>query len=129
MSEELRIPIVEETAHVIKRAAITDRVTVRTGAEAHPVTIREQLFRGHVVTTRVPIEREVTEAPPIRTEGEVTIVPIVEERLVVEKRLFLVEELHLTRETALEQVEINEVLRRTRVDIDRDDEPSQQERI
>ncbi|HEU0043088.1 YsnF/AvaK domain-containing protein [Sphingomonas sp.] len=128
MSEEFRIPIVEETAHVFKRAAVTDRVTVRTGAEEHPVTIREQLFRGHVVTSRVPIDREVTEAPPIRTEGEVTIVPIVEERLVIEKRLFLVEELHLTRETALEHVEISEVLRRTRVDIDRD-EPSQQETI
>jgi stress response protein YsnF len=69
----------------------------------------------------VPVEQEITETPPIRTEGEVTIVPIVEERLVVEKRLFLVEELHLTRETVLEHVEIPEVLRRTRVDIEREE--------
>jgi stress response protein YsnF len=128
MTDELRIPIVEETAQVFKRAATTDRVVVRTGAEEHPVTIREQLFRGHVVANRVAIEREVTEAPPIRTEGEVTIIPVVEERLVVEKRLFLVEEVHLTRETALEQVEVDEVLRRTRVDIDRD-AYDQQERV
>jgi uncharacterized protein (TIGR02271 family) len=128
MTDELRIPIVEETAQVFKRATTTDRVLVRTGAEEHPVTISEQLFRGHVVSRRVPVEQEITETPPIRTEGEVTIVPIVEERLVVEKRLFLVEELHLTRETVLENVEIPEVLRRTRVEIERDG-LEQQERI
>jgi stress response protein YsnF len=121
MTDELRIPIVEETAQVFKRATTTDRVRVRTTAEEHPVTISEQLFRGHVVSHRVPVEQEITETPPIRTEGEVTIVPIVEERLVVEKRLFLVEELHLTRETVLEHVEIPEVLRRTRVDIEREE--------
>lgn len=128
MSDELRIPIVEETAHVFVREAITDRVTVRTGAEEHVVTIREELLRGHVVTRRVPMDREITETPPIRTEGEVTIVPIVEERLVIEKRLYLVEELHLSRETAREQVGLPTTLRRTRVDIDRD-EPAQQETI
>jgi stress response protein YsnF len=118
-TEELRIPIVQEEAHVFKRAATTDRVTVRTGAEEHQVVLRDELVRGQVTMHRVSIEREVAEMPPVRTEGEVTIVPVVEERLVVEKRLFLVEELHLTRETTLEQVEVPATLRRTRVDIER----------
>ena len=99
MSEEYRIPIVQEEAHVFKRAVTTDRVTVRTSADEHQVVIRDELWRGHVTVDRVAIEREVTEAPPVRTEGEVTIVPVVEERLVVEKRLFLVEELRLTAKT------------------------------
>lgn len=128
MSEELRIPIVQEEAHVFKRAVTTDRVTVRTGAEEHQVVIRDELMRGHVNVTRHTIEREVAEAPPVRTEGDVTIVPVVEERLVVEKRLFLVEELHLTRENTLEAVEVPATLRRTRVDIERN-EPNQQEKI
>lgn len=128
MSEELRIPIVQEEAHVFKRAVTTDRVTVRTGAEEHQVVVRDELMRGHVSVTRHPVEREVSEAPPVRTEGKVTIVPVVEERLVVEKRLFLVEELHLTRDHALEAVEVPATLRRTRVDIERVD-PVQQETI
>lgn len=127
MSEEYRIPIVQEEAHVFKRAVTTDRVTVRTGAEEHQVFIRDELVRGQVTVQRFPVEREVSAAPPIRTEGEVTIIPVVEERLVVEKRLFLVEELHLTRETALEQVEVPATLRRTRVDIERNELPQQEE--
>ena len=128
MTEELRIPIVEETAHVFKRATTTDRVTVRTGVEEHPVTIREDLLRGQVIARRVPFDLEIADAPPIRNEGDVTIVPIVEERLIVEKRLFLVEELHLTRETTLERVEEEVVLRRTRLAIDRDDRFQQENR-
>ena len=127
MSEEYRIPIVQEEAHVFKRAVTTDRVTVRTGAEEHQVFIRDELVRGQVTVQRFAVEREVATAPPIRTEGEVTIIPVVEERLVVEKRLFLVEELHLTRETALERVEVPATLRRTRVDIERNELPQQEE--
>jgi uncharacterized protein (TIGR02271 family) len=128
ITEQQRIPIVEEFAHVFKREGITDRVTVRTGAETHEVMIREELLRGHVAVDRVPIDREIDAAPPIRTEGEVTIVPVVEERLIVEKRLFLVEELHFTRHTAREAVEVPATLRRTRVDIDRDNRTQQETR-
>lgn len=45
-------------------------------------------------------------APEIRTEGDVTIVPVLEEVLVVEKRLVLKEELHIRRRVAAETVEI-----------------------
>jgi stress response protein YsnF len=41
--------------------------------------------------------RIVETAPEIRTEGDVTILPVVEEVLVVEKRLVLKEELHIRR--------------------------------
>lgn len=127
MTQEYRIPIVQEEAHVFKRAVTTERVTVRTGAEEHQVVIRDELIRGHVAVTRIPMEREVTTAPAVRTEGEVTIIPVVEERLVVEKRLFLVEELHLTREQGLEPVEVPATLRRTRIDIQRNELPQQEE--
>ena len=46
---------------------------------------------------------------------------MIEERLVVEKRLFVVEELHLRRRTVAEPVELPVTLRRTRVEIDRED--------
>ena len=118
MSEDLRIPIVEEQARVTKTSAETERVHVRTVPEEENVLVRDEVRREHLEVTRVKIDREVAEAPPIRTEGDVSIVSIVEERLVVEKRLFVVEELHLRRTTAIEQVELPTVLRRTRVEVD-----------
>ena len=79
-----------------------------------------------VEVTRVPVNREVSEAPPIRMEGDITVVPVVEERLVIEKRLFLVEELHLTRTATTEQVEVPTTLRRMRAVVERET-PDQQE--
>jgi stress response protein YsnF len=46
---------------------------------------------------RAAMGRMVETAPEIRTESDVTILPVVEEVLVVEKRLVLKEELHIRR--------------------------------
>lgn len=127
MSDNVRIPIVQEEADVLKRSAQTERVTVRTTAEEERVVLRDEVRHEHVEVTRVPVDREVSEAPAIHTEGDLTIVPMVEERLIVEKRLFLVEELHLRRTTSIESIELPTTLRRTRVEVEREDLESQEE--
>ncbi len=114
---ETRIPIVAEEAYVIKRTAHAERVTVRTLPEEEQIVLRDHVSREHLDVTRVPIDREVAEPPQIRTEGDLTIVPVLEERVVLEKRLFLVEELHVRRTTHSEPVEIPTTVRRTRVEI------------
>ena len=43
----------------------------------------------------MPVVRVVEAAPAARTEGDTTVVPVIEERLVVVKQLFLTEELHI----------------------------------
>lgn len=115
------LPIIEEQAHVTKRVAETERVRVRTTPFEEQVTVRDEVRREHVELTRVPVGREVAAAPPDRIEGDVTIVSVVEERLVVEKRLFLVEELHLRRTVSIAPVELPTTLRRTHVEIERED--------
>jgi stress response protein YsnF len=121
MSDDLTIPIVEEEATILKRSVETERVSVRTSSEEEEVLVRDEVRREHVEITRVPKDEEVAEAPAIRTEGDVTIVPVLEERLVIEKRLFLVEELHLRRAVEHQAVELSTTLRRTRVAIERED--------
>lgn len=118
--DELRVPVIEEQASVTKRVVDTERVTVRTRPEEQDVVVREHLSREHVDVVRVAVDREIFEVPAIRTEGDVTIVPVVEERLVVEKRLFLVEELHLHRQVERTEVEVPTTLKRTRVEVDRE---------
>jgi stress response protein YsnF len=123
------IPIVQEDAFVSKRVVDTERVRVRTSAEEVPVQVRDTVSRQHVEIRRIPIEREVRVAPAIREEGGVTIIPVVEERLVVEKRLFLVEEVHVARATTIDDVELPTTLRRTRVEVDRQDLTGNQEDV
>jgi hypothetical protein len=45
------------------------------------------------------IDRGVDVAPEVRVEGNVTIIPVLEEVLVVEKRLVLKEKLHISYRT------------------------------
>jgi stress response protein YsnF len=77
--------------------------------------------REIVEVTRVPIDRMVETAPEIRTEGDVTILPVVEEVLVVEKRLVLKEEVHIRRRVTTETAEVPVTLRKQRVEVERID--------
>ena len=113
------IPLAEEEVHVGKRVVTTGRVRVKTIVDVAQETVRASLEGETVEVTRVPIDRDISQAPEVRTENGVTIVPVVEEVLVVEKRLVLKEELHIRRVTHTEDVEIPVELRRQRADVER----------
>ena len=107
-TEEAVIPVVAEEVEVGKRRVERGRVRVKKGVETREEEVAVPLVREEVEVERVPINRPVDVAPEPRQEGDVWIVPILEEILVVEKRLVLKEELRITRrrveETARERV-------------------------
>ncbi len=85
-----------EAVTVAKRARKTlVRATRKT--QTRDVVVDEDLLREHVVVERVAIGRAVDAVPPPRQEGDVTILSVVEEVVVIERRLMLKEELHLRR--------------------------------
>lgn len=129
MSENLdkvAIPLVEEQLRVGKREVETGRARVRTVTDERLVNVNEELFHSEATVERVPIDREIDAPPPIREEGDTVIVPVIEERLV--KRLFLVEEVRLTRHVVHERLEQPVRLRSQRAIVERDggqaDEPT-----
>jgi stress response protein YsnF len=63
----------------------------------------------------------VTQAPEIREEGDVLIVPILEEIMVVEKRLVLKEELRIRRTRSTRPERQTHRLRRETVAVERPD--------
>ena len=113
------IPLLEEQVTVRKTRSVTDRLRVSTTTEEKSVLIEDVLERGALTVERVAVDRAVFEAPGPRQEGDTLIVSIVEERLVVEKRFFVIEELRITRITATEQVTIPETIRTMRATIER----------
>ena len=115
------IPLVEETARISKREVVSGKVRVRTEVDSVEQVLRESLTDETVEVTRVPIDRRVEQIPEIRTENGVTIVPILEERLVIEKQLFLKEELHIRRDVTTETVEVPVTLRSERAVVERFD--------
>ena len=113
-SETEVIPLVEEEVRLDKRTMTTGRVRIRTTADVETELAKATLDGETVEVTRVPIDRMVDRAPEIRTEDDVTIIPVLEEVLVVEKRLVLKEELHVRKRTTTEAVEVPVELRKQR---------------
>lgn len=92
------LPLTEEELEVTKQAAVSERVRVQTVTDTVQELVRQELRGERIEVERVPIDRMIelgAQPQQVRTEGNVTIVPIFEEVLVVEKRLMLREELHI----------------------------------
>jgi uncharacterized protein (TIGR02271 family) len=117
--EEAVIPLVEERAVVRKHPLKTGRVKVRTRTEQREELVQVDLEREDIEVTRVPFHEEVSTVPQVRQEGDVTIVPVVEERLVVEKRLVVVEEIHLRRVRSTETISQPVTLAVQRAEVER----------
>ena len=114
------LPLVDEIATIHKREVVTGKVRVRTVTDTVEELARATLQSAAVEVTRVPIDQVVDTAPEIRTEGDVTIVPVLEEVLVVTKQLVLKEELHIRRRVETEAVEVPVTLRKQRAVVERE---------
>lgn len=99
------IPLVQEDIVISKRELETGRVRVRTEVQWHTGHARADLFRDHVEVERVPVGREIESVPPVREDGDTVVIPVVEEILVVEKRLVLKEEVRLKRVRSVEHMD------------------------
>lgn len=117
---DLVLPVVQEELAVGKRAVDTGIVHVRTVATTHEETVSMPLEREEVLVERVAIGRPVDEPAQMRQEGDVTIVPVHEEVIVVQRQLVLKEELHIRRRLATVESTQQVQLRRQDVHVDRE---------
>lgn len=113
------LPVVEERLEVSRRRHETGRVRVTKRVEERREVVDEPTVHERVEVTRVPIGRVVSAAPSVREEGDVTIVPVLEEVVVVEKRLVLKEELHIRRVREEVRAPQEVTLRTERVEVER----------
>lgn len=119
-THDTRIPIVEERAKIYKQLVATGLVRIKTNVSERVELLSEELTTQTVTVERVRVDREVDAPPTVRTEGEVLIIPVVEQRLVVEKRWVVTEELHVRRQQHTEVVEVPVNLRATKVTVERE---------
>jgi stress response protein YsnF len=116
-----KIPLTAEELRVEKRSVVTGRVRVKTVVDSFEQIVKESLKTERLETTRVEIGKEIATIPSVRTEGDTTVIPVVEEVLIIEKRLFLKEEIHVRRVISNDQVEAPVTLRKQRAVVERDD--------
>ena len=110
-TEDLRIPLHVEEVSVSRREIEKANVQIALVTGTREQLIDEELTHVRVEIERVPIEQTVEVVPPIRHEGDITIIPVVEEIIVVERRLVLKEEVRVRRVSTKEQHQETVVLR------------------
>ena len=95
----LVIPVVEEQLEVARERVETGRVRISKSVESCEVVVDDPLKRETVRVEHVPINQVVTgDIPQVREEGDVTVIPILEERIVTRTELVLVEEVRIHRD-------------------------------
>ncbi len=92
------IPIIEERAVIGKEVVETGKVRISKRVSEHEKIIDEPLLHEEVSVERVAVNQFVDTPPEIRQDGDTMIIPVVEEQLVLKKRLFLVEEIHVRKQ-------------------------------
>lgn len=95
--EELRIPVIREEAVVRTRQVERGGVRVHKTVGEREEVIEQPTYHEEVQVERIAIGQQVDRIPDVREEGDTLIIPVVEEMLVVEKRLVLKEEVRITR--------------------------------
>ena len=102
-TDDLKLTLLAEELAVDKQTVETGRVRVSEHTHTREVAIDEDLLTESAEIETIPIGRQIFEMPMVRHEGETTIVPIVEEVLHIERRLFLKEEVRITRKKTTDQ--------------------------
>ena len=91
--------VLQEEISISTRTVDTGRgVRISKTVSELPFEVNEILHHDEISVRHVPIDRivAINDAPASRYEGDTLIIPIVEEVLVVERRLRIKEELHVT---------------------------------
>jgi uncharacterized protein (TIGR02271 family) len=96
--EPMVVPVLVEELDVQKRLVETGKVRITKVVRERETLVDEPLLHDKVAITRVPIQRVVDGPVPVREEDGTTIISVVEEVLVVEKRWMLREEIHIRKQ-------------------------------
>lgn len=91
------VPLHAEELSVAKRRVETGRARISTVTREREELVEELLTREFVEIERKPIGKPLEHAPAVREEGDTIVIPVVEEVLVIERRLILKEEVRVRR--------------------------------
>ena len=118
------LPVVREELSVEKRRVETGRTRIHKQVLERQEIIDEPLEREEVLVERVPVNQIICDpVPTVRQEGDTLIIPLLEEVLVVEKRVMLREEVHIRRKRTIFHSPQQITLRSEEVSVDRIDLP------
>ncbi len=114
----LTIPLHEEYLTTAKREVVTSVAQVRKTVDTESASISLDVTRERADVERVSVApREVAADTQPYWDGDTYVVPVVEEELVVTKRLIVREEVRIRKARGTETVSVPVTVRRERVEV------------
>ena len=118
-AEEI-IPVIQEDVVIGRERATTGTVRVRTVLHEDEHAIDEPITITDVEVKRVPVDLWTDEPIADRVEGDTRIISVHREEIIVQRRLHVVEEVHVTSRKREERHREIVRTRKTQVVVDRD---------
>lgn len=116
---ETVVPVVAEEVTIGREQVETGRVRIAKHVHEHEEVVDVPGFTEEVEVERVPIGRILDGPVEARYEGDTLVIPVMEETLVVQKRLLLKEELRVTRRRRETHDPQRVILRREEAQVER----------
>jgi uncharacterized protein (TIGR02271 family) len=117
--QETVIPLFEEDISVTKRKIERGRFRVDIRVAEREKSLEQTLERQDVEIERIAVGRVIDSMPGVRHEGDVMVIPIVEEEVVLVTRLVLREEIRIRKKVTQRTEQFTVKLRSERAEISR----------
>jgi uncharacterized protein (TIGR02271 family) len=111
--------VLQEQANVDKKIVESGKVYIHKKVHQTDEEISVPVSHEAVTIKKVPVNKYVDVAPSVRNEGNTTIIPVIKEVLVVEKKLMLVEEVHVIKNIVEKTEEHTIPLRKEEIEVER----------
>jgi uncharacterized protein (TIGR02271 family) len=121
-TNETVVPVLAEELDIQKQSVPTGGVRVHRRVLENDQTVEMPLRKEHVDVRRVVLNQRVDGPLPVRKEGDTTVIPIVEEVLIVQKQFVLKEEIRVTRSVREELHRQKVTVRRQEAELEHVDE-------
>ncbi|WP_435927509.1 DUF2382 domain-containing protein [Dryocola sp. BD613] len=124
ISAKNTVSLAEERVELGTKKVVDRRVRLKRSTRAEEKLIETELTHEDVVIERVAKNEAVKAGniPQVRQEGDVTIIPIIEERIEIIKYYVLTEEVHVIKNLRTETHQENIILRSQEINISTEDE-------
>jgi len=111
--------ILQEEANIDKKIVESGKVYIHKKVQETDEEISVPVSHESVTIKKVTVNKYVDVAPLVRNEGNTTIIPVIKEVLVVEKKLMLVEEVHVIKNIVEKTEEHTIPLRKEEIEVER----------
>jgi len=118
------VSLAEERVELGTKKVVDRRVRITRSTRSDEKLIEAELTHEDALIKRISINEAVSSGniPQVRQEGEVTIIPIIEERVEIVKYYVLTEEIHVIKKIRKEIHQENIILRSQAINISTEDE-------